>query len=98
MASNPPYLAADDPHLAAAELRYEPAAALIAGSSGLEALTAIAAAAPAHLVPGGCLLLEHGATQGAEVRGLLAGFGFTVVATHCDLAGHERATAGTRGD
>lgn len=96
--SNPPYLAAGDPHLAGAELRHEPAAALVAGPTGLEALAAIAAAAPAHLLPAGRLVLEHGAEQAAAVRGLLAGNGFEAVVTFRDLAGHERATAGTRGD
>ncbi|HUO80182.1 MAG TPA: peptide chain release factor N(5)-glutamine methyltransferase [Steroidobacteraceae bacterium] len=98
IAANPPYLAADDPHLGSAELGHEPALALVAGPSGLEALAAIGAAAPAHLVPGGRLVLEHGATQGAAVRALLAGAGFVAVATRRDLAGHERATAGTRRD
>lgn len=96
--ANPPYLAADDPHLGTAELRYEPAGALVAGPSGLEALAAIAAAAAAHLVPGGRLVLEHGATQGPAVRGLLEAGNLRDVATRTDLAGHERATAGTRRD
>ncbi len=98
VASNPPYLAADDPHLDAAELRHEPAAALVAGPSGLEALAAIAAGAAAHLAAGGVVVLEHGATQGAAVRDLLGRAGFEAVATRRDLAGHERATAGTRRD
>jgi release factor glutamine methyltransferase len=96
--ANPPYLAADDPHLGTAELAHEPVAALVAGPSGLEALAAIAAKAPTHLVPGGRLVLEHGTTQGAAVRALLGDAGFTEVATRRDLAGHERATAGTRRD
>jgi len=96
--ANPPYLASDDPHLAAGELRHEPSAALIAGPSGLESLAAIAAAAPAHLLPGGRLVVEHGTAQGAAVRALLAAAGLRDVASHADLAGHERATAGTRRD
>jgi release factor glutamine methyltransferase len=96
--SNPPYLAADDPHLGSAALGHEPRGALVAGPVGLEALAAIAAAAPAHLVPGGQLALEHGTNQGAAVRALLADAGFAAVATRRDLAGHERATAGTRRD
>jgi len=96
--SNPPYLAADDPHLAGAELGHEPRLALVSGPTGLEALAAIARAAPAHLAPGGLLLLEHGATQGAAVRALLAAGGLGAVRTECDLAGLERATQGTRRD
>ena len=98
VAANPPYLAADDPHLASAELAHEPRVALVAGPSGLEALAAIAARAPVHLVPGGRLVLEHGTTQGAAVRALLEDAGLGDVATHRDLAGHERATAGRRRD
>ena len=38
------------------ELAWEPAGALVSGPTGLEAVEAIAAAAPAHLEPGGWLL------------------------------------------
>jgi len=96
--ANPPYLAADDPHLASAELGHEPRAALVAGPGGLEALAAIAAGAPAHLAAGGHLALEHGTAQGAAVRALLGAAGLASVATRRDLAGHERATAGRRRD
>ncbi len=98
IAANPPYLAADDPHLAAAELAHEPRVALVSGPGGLEAVAAIAAGAPAHLVAGGCLVLEHGAGQGAAVRALLGQAGLGGIATRRDLAGHERATAGRRRD
>jgi release factor glutamine methyltransferase len=91
--ANPPYIAADDPHLAA--LRHEPAIALTPGGDGLGALAAIVAGAGV-LVAGGWLLLEHGFAQGAAVRDLLAGAGFTGVETRRDLAGHERATGGRR--
>ena len=92
--ANPPYIAADDPHLAA--LRHEPVAALTPGGDGLGALRAIVAGASAPLVPGGWLLLEHGFDQGAAVREMLAGAGFSRVETRRDLAGHERATGGRR--
>jgi release factor glutamine methyltransferase len=92
--ANPPYLAADDPHLAGAALAHEPVQALVAGATGLEDLATLAAMAPAHLVDGGWLLLEHGCDQAAAVRGLLAGAGFDAVATRRDLAGLERASGG----
>jgi len=88
--SNPPYLAATDPHLES--LAHEPAAALVSGPTGLEALSEIAAGAPRFLLPGGHLLLEHGAEQGAEVRGLCAAAGLGDIATLRDLAGLERVT------
>lgn len=90
--ANPPYLAADDPHLPA--LVHEPRGALVAGLTGLEALAEIAAGAGAHLLPGGWLLAEHGEAQGEAVRRLWTEAGLVEVATCRDLAGLERATIG----
>jgi release factor glutamine methyltransferase len=90
--SNPPYVATDDPHLAA--LVHEPALALIGGPDGLDAIRRIVANAPAHLEPGGWLALEHGWDQGPAVRALLERHGFSGVTTHRDLAGQERVTLG----
>ena len=73
--SNPPYIAAQDPHLAQGDLRFEPRAALVSGADGLDAIRAIARDAPRHLQPGGWLLLEHGWEQGAAVRALLEAAG-----------------------
>jgi release factor glutamine methyltransferase len=92
--SNPPYVAEDDPHLPA--LAHEPRQALAAGPDGLDDLRAIIAAAPAHLAPGGWLLLEHGWDQAEAARGLLAAAGFTQVASRRDLAGTERCSGGRR--
>ncbi len=92
--SNPPYVAAGDPALAA--LSHEPRPALVAGADGLAALATVAAGACAHLLPGGRLLLEHGAGQGAAVRDLLRAAGLAGVETRRDLAGHERVSEGTR--
>jgi len=65
-AANPPYIRDGDAALAA--LRHEPRTALTPGGDGLAALREIVAGAPAHLAPGGWLLLEHGFDQAAEVR------------------------------
>lgn len=92
--ANPPYIAPDDPHLGQGDLRYEPRHALAAAEAGLADLRRLAEAAPAHLAPGGWLLLEHGYDQGAAVRALLAANGFAEPATRRDLAGHERITGG----
>jgi release factor glutamine methyltransferase len=91
--ANPPYVAGDDPHLAA--LRHEPLGALTPGGDGLDALRRIVGGAPAHLHPGGALLLEHGHDQGATVRDLLQAAGFTGVSTRDDLAGMARCTGAT---
>ncbi|HEY2590900.1 MAG TPA: peptide chain release factor N(5)-glutamine methyltransferase [Steroidobacteraceae bacterium] len=92
IASNPPYIAADDPVLASPPLTFEPRGALTSGADGLAALREIIRAAPTHLERGGWLLLEHGATQAAQVARELVVRGFTHVRSHRDLAGHERAT------
>jgi release factor glutamine methyltransferase len=90
--ANPPYLAANDPALAA--LRAEPAAALIAGPTGLEALSAIIAEAPAHLYARGWLALEHGMTQAPDVAHLLQQQGFDSIRTYSDFSGRPRVTLG----
>lgn len=90
--SNPPYIAGDDPHLAG--LRHEPLLALTPGGDGLDALRQLAADSPAHLHPGGWLLLEHGWDQAEAVQGLLREAGFVAVSSRRDLAGHLRCTGG----
>ena len=90
--SNPPYIAADDSHLAA--LTHEPLQALASGADGLDDLRSIIAQAPAHLHPGGWLLLEHGYDQALAVRGLLTQAGFVDVQSRQDLAGIERCSGG----
>ena len=94
IASNPPYIALGDPHLDAGDLRFEPASALASGPDGLDAIRDIVAGAPAHLVPDGWLLLEHGWDQGAGVRALLSSAGFVQVVTEQDLEGRDRVTLG----
>ena len=75
--SNPPYIAAADPHLQ--DLTHEPLQALASGADGLTDLRAIIPAAPRCLRPGGWLLLEHGYDQAEAVRALLVDAGFTQV-------------------
>jgi len=94
IASNPPYMAGDDPVLQGDGLRYEPGVALTPGGDGTSALLTLINGAPGHLVAGGWLLLEHGATQGPRLRAALVARGFTHVTSHRDLAGHERVTEG----
>jgi len=90
--ANPPYVAEGDAHLAEGDLRFEPREALVAGPDGLDEIRAIVRAAPAHLLPGGWLLLEHGLGQDAAVRALLAAAGLEGAATWPDLAGIARVT------
>ncbi len=89
--SNPPYIAADDPHLPA--LRHEPLEALSPGGDGLDAIRQLIAGAPQHLYPGAWLLLEHGHDQADAVAALFAANGQFRPAEHrLDLAGHRRCT------
>ena len=88
--SNPPYVPEDDPHLAA--LSHEPLQALVSGQDGLDDIRQIIAQAPAHLAPGGWLLLEHGWDQAHQVQALLRHAGFEQVQTRQDLAGIGRCT------
>ena len=92
IASNPPYIAANDPHLPA--LRHEPVSALVAGADGLDDIRQIVRHAPAHLAEGGWLLLEHGHDQAAAVRQQLAERGFAEVQSRDDLAGIQRCSGG----
>jgi len=86
------YIAANDPALTA--LCAEPAAALIAGPTGLELLSAIIARAPAHLHAGGWLALEHGIAQAQDVAQLLQAHGFDSIRTYSDFSGRPRITLG----
>ena len=90
--SNPPYIAAGDPHLAA--LGHEPASALVSGADGLDDIRRIVAVAPDHLRSGGWLLLEHGHDQAVAVRALLQARGFAEVQSRNDLADIERCSGG----
>ncbi len=92
--SNPPYVAAGDPHLA--DLRFEPGTALVSGADGLDDIRHIVSQAPKYLRHGGWLMLEHGADQAAFIRQLLEDAGYETVETRRDLAGHERLTGGRR--
>jgi release factor glutamine methyltransferase len=95
--SNPPYVAAGDPHLAG--LRHEPASALVPAGDrgdGMADIERIVDGAAARLAPGGWLLLEHGVDQAQRVRDRLAAVAFDAVLTRTDLAGRPRVTGGRR--
>ncbi|WP_394294112.1 peptide chain release factor N(5)-glutamine methyltransferase [Aeromonas rivipollensis] len=92
--SNPPYIDGADPHLEEGDVRFEPRSALVADEQGLADIRLIVADAPAHLCPGGWLLLEHGWEQGALVRQLLLQQGYCQVETVRDYGDNERVTLG----
>ena len=87
--SNPPYVAATDvlpPEVA----DWEPAGALVAGPTGLEAIERIVAAAPAWLARPGVLVVEIGETQGDAVLALAVAAGFDHADVRPDLTGRPR--------
>ena len=90
--SNPPYIADGDTHLAA--LTHEPPQALASGADGLDDIRTIIAQAPACLLPGAWLLLEHGYDQAEPVCALLRAAGFQQVQSRHDLAGIARCSGG----
>ena len=92
--SNPPYIDGADPHLDEGDVRFEPRSALVADEQGLADIRLIVVGAPAHLVSGGWLLLEHGWDQGAAVRQLLLQQGYDQVETVRDYGDNERVTLG----
>lgn len=94
--SNPPYLAVDDPHLQQGALRFEPETALSSGPEGLDALHTIIQQAPAFLIEGGFLLLEHGFQQKNAVQQSLRENAYTRIQTWQDHQGHDRVTIGWR--
>lgn len=89
--SNPPYVAINDPHLAA--LQHEPVQALTSGVDGLHAIRHIVANAHARLLPGGWLLLEHGCDQAEAVQALFTAAGYHQVSSRRDLSDQWRCTA-----
>ncbi|PID63604.1 MAG: protein-(glutamine-N5) methyltransferase, release factor-specific [Gammaproteobacteria bacterium] len=90
LVANPPYLAADDPHLDA--LAPEPREALVAGGDGLDDFRSLIVDAPRKLVADGSIVLEHGMAQGPAVRALLASAGYRDIQTREDLEHRERVT------
>ena len=96
IASNPPYVAAADPHLAEGDVRFEPSLALTPGGDGLGAIERIVAGARVRLDDAGTLVVEHGYDQAEAVRALFLAAGFAEVVGARDLAGVPRVVAGRR--
>lgn len=73
--ANLPYVATEEWGELAPEIcDYEPRAALDGGADGLDLIRRLLATAAAHLRPGGAILLEIGASQGAAVTALAREF------------------------
>ncbi|MEY3970379.1 MAG: hypothetical protein RLZZ80_77 [Pseudomonadota bacterium] len=95
--SNPPYIAARDPHLGQGDLPFEPPSALAGctpNADGLDDLRQIIKGATVHLREGGWLMVEHGHDQQAAVIQLMQSAGFRLVAGRPDLSGTPRLVMG----
>lgn len=94
--SNPPYIAADDPHLQQGDVRFEPMGALVADNQGLRDIENIVQQARHYMRPNGWLLIEHGYQQGQAVRQLFEQSGYVAITTLRDLNDNERVTMGKK--
>ena len=91
--ANPPYVGADE--LLPAEVAdWEPAGALVAGPTGLEALAEILTGGPAWLRRPGVVVVELAPHQAEAATGLALDAGFAPVDVRPDLAGRPRALVG----
>jgi release factor glutamine methyltransferase len=89
LVSNPPYTVMSE--IEEGVRRHEPHLALDGGAEGLDIYRLLLAAAPAKLRPGGAVLLEIGATQGAAVAQLARRhFPAARIQVYQDLAGFDR--------
>jgi len=95
IASNPPYVAADDP-LPPEVADWEPRSALIPGPTGLEAIEVIVAGACDWLSPAGTVVVEIGETHGDAVLALAGAAGFLDAHIEPDLTGRARALVARR--
>ncbi len=94
--SNPPYIADDDPHLLAGDVRFEPQSALTSGETGMDDIEHLCSRAKDHLVNNGWLIIEHGYNQKQQVADCFTENGYTDIEHKQDLSGHTRMTAGKR--
>jgi release factor glutamine methyltransferase len=93
LVSNPPYVARDEA-LPAEVADWEPAGALVAGATGLEAIEQIVAGAGVWLRRPGVLVLEIAPHQADTVAVLLRSGGAGEVMIEPDLAGRQRCAVG----
>lgn len=89
--SNPPYVPdADAGHMQPEVVRHEPHTALFGGPGGLDIVERLFREAPAHLAPGGRLIVEFGFGQADAVAAMARDAGWTVIRVREDLQGIPR--------
>ena len=92
IASNPPYVTADEMKALEPELDAEPEHALTDGGDGLSIIEAIVRIYKNHLTPDGMMIIEHGALQAEEVKRIAGENGMTAQCIK-DYGGRDRCTA-----
>ncbi|MBU0596199.1 peptide chain release factor N(5)-glutamine methyltransferase [Candidatus Bipolaricaulota bacterium] len=91
IAANPPYVDREELAGLPQEVRdHEPHEALDGGVGGLEQIEQLLRGVPKHLAPGGRLLMEIGASQGAQVVRMMTEVGLSDASALADLAGKDR--------
>ncbi|OBX12223.1 SAM-dependent methyltransferase [Gallibacterium genomosp. 3] len=90
--SNPPYIAADDPHLQQGDVRFEPRSALVAENNGLADIEHIIDQGRRFIRKQGWLLLEHGWQQAEAVQTLFKRYNWQQIQTINDYGGNPRVT------
>jgi release factor glutamine methyltransferase len=96
--SNPPYVSEGEwAHLDPVVRDHEPRAALVAGTSGSEALERIIDESPAWLAPDGALVLELAPHQAGAMAARARRRGFTAVTSVPDLSGRPRVLVARHG-
>ncbi len=98
VASNPPYVAVSERHLADPEVvDHDPEVALFAGEDGLDVVRLVEQAARRLLRPGGLVVVEHSDRQGRSAPEVFLGAGgWCEVEDHQDLTGRDRFVTARR--
>ena len=94
VASNPPYIADQDPHLRQGGVRFEPLSALASGADGLNDIRELCNQAKHHLKHKGMLIIEHGFDQKEQTWEIFTVSGYKNLSQHHDLASNPRLTSG----
>jgi release factor glutamine methyltransferase len=96
IASNPPYICDNDPHLQQGDVRFEPRSALTSGRDGLDDIRRITHEAIQRLKPGGMLIVEHGYDQQQAVLDIFKENGFEKIHQALDYSNNPRTTFGIK--
>ena len=89
--SNPPYIAESELSVLSPDVtHFDPKIALSPGKDGLVAYRAIARDAQNHLLPSGRLIVEIGASQGADVKKIFTQIGYQEIEILKDLNERDR--------